>query len=291
MNSIQREINAESVANFIRLHGASCRGSYLIVEGPADEHLMKKFCSEANCLIVVALSRENVIGAILVLEEDDFTRALGLVDRDYSDFFPEACESSNIVYTEENDVEVMIMCSPALDFFLAGYGSVAKIKDVEEARGASVRELLFQSAAHIGGLRLISRKQSLSLKFSEMKYRFESNKGFDIDIEKQFSHVLGRSKGTVDMSMGDLTQRAKDLISEVENMVSLCSGHDCTRILGRSMKSVFGSDNQFDSSKGAKSIEKILRLAYEWRFFEQTSTCVDIREWENRNNCQVVLIG
>lgn len=67
--SLRQELNAYTVANDIRLNRQQHRGSFLIVEGPDDARLMRKFI-DTSCQLVVAFGYDQVSGAIGILEAD-----------------------------------------------------------------------------------------------------------------------------------------------------------------------------------------------------------------------------
>ena len=288
MNSIQKEIDAHSLANEIRLHRAKYSGSFLIVEGKNDTHLLKRFHSRGKCQILTAFTRENVVGSIVLLDTDGISGVLGLIDRDYVDLVPEEINSKNVVYTEENDVEMMILCSPALEAVLAEYGSEDKIRSVQRESGKEVRELIFDAYAVIGALRVISKRDGLGLKFAGMSFRFQNDNEIHIDVEAQFRHVLQRSRLPKKLRVKELQNAAEHLVKSVENNKKLCRGHDGAMILAKALRRLVGTDSQFDSKKRVGNLEKILRLAYERVYFKRTNTYLDIKMWEKRSGYEIL---
>ena len=269
------------------MHRTTHRGSFLVVEGQNDSSLFKKYTLESRCIILSAFSRQNVIDTLFFLEEREFFGTLGLIDRDFLDFLSAPELPKNIVCTEENDIEVMIICSPVLSNFLRVYGSPAKIKNVEISTGKEIRDLIFEEAAKLGSLRLLSKLDDLNLKFSEMNFHFVRNSSIEINTDRQLNHILARSSGGKKPSLEYLKRRITEIIANVDNVKRLCSGHDCVRILGKSIRNLLGTDSQFDSKNKIKNLDKVLRLAYERGFFEQSQTYSAIKQWETRTGYRI----
>lgn len=279
MNSIQSQIDPDILANEVRMERATYKGSFLIVEGTSDLRLFKKFTSEEDCKIVPAFSKNNVIGTLYILEDANFKGVVGLVDRDFWGIVPKPTLPMNIVCTDENDVEIMILCSPALSNVIREYGSEEKLTAAEITSNREIRELIFEIASKIGILRILSQLESMNLDFDGMKYHFLTNTSLEIDLVRQVTHVVSRSRANNLPSTQEIVRRVSEGIPEVRENRLLCCGHDCVKILGRAMKKFIGTSNQFEKNDG-KDLEKILRLAYEKQFFENTALCAALESWE-----------
>ena len=71
----------------------------------------------------------------------------------------------DVVYTDENDLDVMILCSGALDKVLGVFGNRKTMTGNIEADGKGVRESVFSSASVVGALRVVAREHGWSLRF------------------------------------------------------------------------------------------------------------------------------
>ena len=161
-NSIEKGIDEKSIVSEILLLRSQFRGSILLVEGQGDVLLYGKFVSKTECQVINAFNRSNVEGALYILHDRDIGGVLGIVDRDYEEASGRGGKGGNVVYTEENDVEMMILCSPALEIVLAEYGSRTKIEHVEGKEGKAVRALVFEAAAVVGAVRLLSKRNLIT---------------------------------------------------------------------------------------------------------------------------------
>ena len=293
MNSILREVHPASLANEIRMHKQGGIGrtyqSFLIVEGHGDLCFMKKFVAKNECLLMNGEGRENVIGAMWILEKEEVSGVLGMIDKDFGSFFPNEELPDNIVCTDENDVEMMILCSPALEEFLIQFGSEQKIQQVRTKTGKEPRDLIFEAASRIGAARVVSRREGWNLKFTGVGIRFQTNKSIDIDFEAQCSSILMQPTNGVKPAIQEFVDQANVLTESVSENRLLCRGHDCIRILGRGIRHLFGTMSEFESKKGEKNLERVLRLAYDQDYFRSTEIYSAMRGWEKRNQCRVFI--
>ena len=292
MNSMQREISADSLANEIRMYRSSDRiqgvsRCFLMVEGQNDAALFKKFVSENDCLLLIGFCRANVFGAILLLDDDGFCGALGVIDQDYLSYFPDPDRSDNIVYTDENDMEMMILVSPTLENFLEEYGSSDKIRRAEANAGRSARDLILAAGAQVGALRVVSRREKLALKMHGMDLCYTTASLLKIDLEEQCRLAISRTKKLRGVTVEELCCKVGEVIKAADEPRTLCCGHDCVRILGHAVRRCFGSTSQFDSARRSIHLGKTLRLAYERHFFERTQLYLHIRNWEQRNGARI----
>lgn len=285
-SSVRRAIDARTLATEVRLHRARFRGCILLVEGPSDALLYGRFVSKDQCLILTAFSRDNVEGAFVELGARNTAGVLGLVDRDY-DEAEDGDVPGNVICTEENDLEMMIICSPALDAVLGEYGSAAKIRRAEQAENKNVREILFESASVIGVVRVLSKRNTLNLKFAGMKWRFKASGSIEVHVDRQYKQILMGSNAVEGWDLTRLKEEAKAVIVSTEQAKQLCRGHDVVRVLARALRKMLGSDSQFDSEDRVSNLEKVLRLAYDWEDFRRTNTYARIARWEEHSGFRV----
>ncbi len=287
MVSIKDGISGIILANQIRLERAVHEGSFLLVEGHTDSKILDRFCDNGVCSIVVCMGKGNLYEAIEALESSGFQGAIGFADRDFSDIVGyRECEG-NVVYTDENDMEVMMLCSGSLDKILDEVGNADTILKTIEGAGKTARETIFESASVVGSLRLVSQIKSWSLRFDGMTYRFVKNSSCQLDKKKTVKHILGRSnliEGVNEESTLDLVET---WLSQEKSAKKLCRGHDCVRVLGKALKGAFGNTSQFNNESGARMLEAILRLSYEFGHFCDSRAYDDIRRWERNTGFRV----
>lgn len=287
MNSIKDDIDGLSLANEIRLSRPKHKGSFLLVEGPDDKKIFLDFCDQQACMIFPSSGKENLLDALRILDREGFQGVLGFADQDFAEFIGFPTVKGKVVFTDENDVEMMLLCSDALDKVLREFGNQDKINSLTSSQDKSVSELIFGSASIIGYLRLLSQINKWSLSFERMTYKYTANNSFIIDEKSIVRHVIGKSDTTPNMTESDIVDKIRNRASDVESLKSLCCGHDCIRILGRALKYKLGNNPAFINKKGAKVLGGILRTAYSFKFFQQTKAYTEIRKWEETSGFKI----
>lgn len=280
MVSIREGVDGYSIANDVRLERAVYGGSFLLVEGQDDATVLERFCADDVCSIVVCLGKENVLDAVDELGAWGFDGALGLADRDFDRILAYRATKGDVVYTDENDLDLMILCSEALDKVLGTFGRREPVTGKVAMGGKVVREGVFSSASVIGRVRLVAQEQGWSLRFVGMKYRYLATNSYVIELESTVKHVYGRSKRDVDATEEEVRAAVRARRVDDIEAKELCRGHDCVRVLGRGLKRAFGNSGQFNDEDGARTLEGILRVAYEWQYFMLSDLYRAMREWE-----------
>lgn len=190
-------LTPHTIASTIRmLRSTAATLSFLIVEGDTDARLLKRFLDQRLCHVQVAYKRDYVLGVVTILDADGFVGHLGLIDKDFADMLGEETDKRNVITTEENDIEVMIFRTQVFERFLAEYCNDHKIKILESRKSAPLRDILVNSAASIGTIRYLSRRQQWNIDFQEMTYRFKKRNDVEVDIARQIEHLRGRSRSS-----------------------------------------------------------------------------------------------
>ena len=289
MPSIKTHIDGLIIANQVRLERANHSGSFLLVEGAADAKFIERFCDADACSIVICVGKDNLFEAIESLESSNFQGALGFSDRDFADILGlRECEG-NVVYTDENDIELMLLSSKSLEMTLKEFGNEVNISKTTETEGKSVREMIFESASVVGSLRLVSQLNSWSLRFSGMSYKFVGSNSCLLDRSKTIKHILGRSDPINNITEDNVVVMVEAVMSQAKFPKELCQGHDCVRVLGRGLKTQFGKTNSFNNTAGAKILEGILRLAYKFSDFCNSKAYGEIRRWEKETGYSILV--
>jgi hypothetical protein len=279
---MKEHITAYEIANEIRLVRDQYPGAFLIVEGKvADLRMYRRFANARFCQVIPAHSKDNVIGAIEILDKDGIVGVLAIVDADFWRLDGKEPQSPNIFITDTHDLETMILASPALEKLVNEYCSSSKVERLTQQRKKSIRQILLESGRPIGYLRWISQVQNLSLVFEDLKFsRFIDRGTLATDIPKMIKVVKNKSERH-DLDEADLQDTIEDVAGHNHNAWDVCCGHDLICILSIGLCSALGS-NQSNDVKPEK-IEKVLRIAYEFTYFRNTQLYLDIKGWETLN--------
>jgi Protein of unknown function (DUF4435) len=265
-------------------------GTILFLEGSSDLLLFEKFIDTNNCYVLIAYGKDNVIGAVQILESKQTKGILGIVDADHWNITNRVSPSTNILPTDVHDLELLIIQSDAFQRVINEYASQQKIKGFLRKHNADdLRSEMLERCVPIGMLRLISLEENLSLKFKGLKYKglIEAS-SLKFDVTKLVNAVVNNTSQQ-GVNPNDILIKLKVRLVKVEHdRFQLCSGHDVIEILGIGLRKVIGS--QVEAIACRENLESVLRLAYEMRHFNVTRLYSLIKQWETRNAPFLVLL-
>ena len=287
MQSIRDGISPDSLANLVRLLRKNHKGSFLLVEGSGDKKFFTPFLDSSNCMVVVCSGRPNLLGAVSQLFRRGVCGVLGFADRDFSNVTEYPYYEGEVVFTDENDLEMMLLCSGALEKILSEYGRSDGSQSIADM-GIAMRYTIFHSARVLGMLRLLSIEHSWCLRFEGMKYKYENTKSCSLDLRETIRYVVARTNESIGLSNDEVAKLVLERLSSNLTAREICCGHDSVRILGRALKAQPGAANKFDSDTGAIELEEALRLAYESIQFKSTECYSQIRRWEQRSGFKIL---
>lgn len=281
LDSIRIEITPHIIAAEVRMERGAHAGTILVVEGDTDSRLLKKFIDQRNCLVVVGNGKDNVVGSLILLEEDSFKGALGIVDADFWRLEGHVHGLNNLFLTDTHDFETMIIASEAFERFLEEWSSSSKRLKFEQDNGHKIRDYLLQEARSLGYLRYVSKMKKWNFSFRDINYDFVSPINMKVELERILRRICS-SVSHVSLTNEKILAEIEDISDPNHELWDVCSGHDLTGILSRGLRRAIGSVNHQQSQP--KDIEKNLRLAYDSRDFERSEMWKSIRGWEASNS-------
>ncbi len=286
MNAIKKEITPSTLANDIGLMRANGDMPFLLLEGSSDVLLFKKFLTD-GCEVMACHGRENLIEVLEKLMDRALDGAIGLADKDYADYVGFPDHPDTVIFTDDNDMEVSMISSPAVEAVLREYGNEDEAENECLTQGSSVANLIYTWAAPLGAIRLDSHRNDLALVFQNMRYHFVSNNSPELCLKASIKSIVQKSGADNVNFLDEIAQRvAKDLGESPHK--KLCQGHDCVRILARALRNKFGKNSSFDNKKSFGELGKSLRLAYEYEYFQKTQIFVSIRDWERETGYSIL---
>lgn len=266
--SLKQLLDANSIANEIRLERQVRKTAVLIVEGSDDKKLFTRFVEAHRCSIVGAYGKENVINVVSILDNSGFQGMLGVADRDFDDIENVTYASANLVFTDEHDAECMMLRSEALCRVLIENASESKLRAFEAGEGVAIRDVLLNRAHAIGCIRLISRRSGLSLNFDDLQFRFVDRDSLKVDVERLVDQIVSRTTPCT-ATRAELRQLIEEEMGEGHDLWQICCGHDMIAILAIGMRRCIGSAAVSDSDPSL--IASKLRLAFAAEDFRSTS--------------------
>src|SRR6476469_6664888 len=91
-------------AELLMLRTADHR-TIVLVEGPSDCRALDPHINEEESRTIPTFSKSALERVVALVDDEDFERALGILDRDWVDVLHPPVASDNVVYTDDYDLE------------------------------------------------------------------------------------------------------------------------------------------------------------------------------------------
>lgn len=281
---MQEYLNANYYANQIRMRRSSYKGTFIIVEGRYDKLVYTNIFNIQEEYFTITLGKEKALETINILNQDNFKGVLAIVDADFSKLDENYQPLTNVLLTDDHDLEIMMIKSPAFDKLMKERGSEDKINEFNE----SIRNYLLKSGKKLGYLRWVSLKNNLGFKFEELNYsKFINKESLLIDgIIKLIKTVKDNSQ-KANLDENGIKQSIEELENQNHDPWQICCGHDLICILSIGLCKKWGSWNTNEVK--SETLERELRLAYEKEYFTKTELYQLLQDWEKNNSPYKIL--
>lgn len=248
-----------------------------MVEGISDKLVYGLVIDHEGCLIEIAHGRDNTLGVVRILNADNFSGVLGIVDADLANIAGEAIPEDNILQTDLHDLECMMLNSPAFDRMLEEFGSDDRVAAFATTSPLIARQLA-ANAVPLGCLKLISIQQGLELKFEGLTFsRFVEPSDLQIDSTKMVAEVVNNSRKH-HLDQTKLLEQAVIETQKGHDCWQISCGHDIVEILSLSFRKTFSGKS--GGKVAAEILERCLRLAYDATYFKETNLYQAMNDWE-----------
>ncbi|AMK13823.1 hypothetical protein AUP07_0774 [methanogenic archaeon mixed culture ISO4-G1] len=268
-------LTPDDICNQISMNRSLFKGTILVTEGSTDQRLYSKFVEPKGAKILPAYSKSNVINVLRKMESRRDGKVLGIVDRDLDDLNGKTVVPP-LFYTDNRDMEMMLIVSNALDDVLMEYADRDRMERF--CRGSNhVRDVILDAAYPLGLLMYVSHVRGYNLNFKGLNFHdFIDRRTLSTDVQKMVQAVIENTLGC------ELSKRAvvKDLQSHMASHPdhrALSRGHDAVSILLIGLKEVFGSYNSSALNEG--SLGGALRLAFSFDDFRETELYSGTKKW------------
>jgi hypothetical protein len=292
---MQQYITGSRVANDVMMLQRGHKGSIVVVEGPSDVRFYSKFF-QANCRVVPAYKKGNVIDAIKLLDQRQAKGVLAIVDCDYAFLDNKLPKHKNLVFTDFHDIETLIVLSPALENILRELVPAESVHLLDTI-SQKARDIAFRLGKEIGYLRWVNDQNNFGLVFKDLPVnRFVNFQGKTIDRKKLIYTVKVMSKyQRLTVSDDEIEKHIIGISSRNADFRHVCQGHDLVLLLEFVIPAVFDETfgrNSGDTIRGAVRstiLAHNLRIGYEKAYFIKTKLYLSIKNWEVNNIPYIVL--
>lgn len=266
------------------LRSGKKKKSFLMVEGITDLRLYSKLVNLEACEVVVGECKQNVMEAIHLCNKENLKGILGIVDADFSHLEEKEEMIPNLLYTDEHDLECMLVHSKGYEAILLEYADEKKCRRLEMKTGKSIQQMILENTAQVGYLRWYALQLNLGLKFSHLNFAafiIADKDHFEIDSYKMVEEILAGSKKQKIIDKQVLLRELKKLQKEEHNLWQICCGHDLIEVFSIGLIEIFGDYNAKNLTSG--QLEGSFRLAYQINYFQKTELYKKILEWEAKD--------
>lgn len=275
--------------------GGNHRMSLLFVEGKNDIPVFKMIINKETCKIISCGDKKQVINTVDFFNNKKDDGIIGVVDKDYDEIMcynndtVKKNKKGNIIYTDENDMEMQMVSTQAFDKLLYSYADEKLLEEFERKNGVMVFDYIVNICYIIGKVRLKAYNERASIKFNTSDITLCINDSWKFVTKKFISLWCAGSK--YDM---------KRYYSEVENdnnyefeKKKLCRGHDFSTVFSCVFCGNANGSKGIGNEKGkllsSQKIEENLRLAYSYDDFCKSNLVKTIKEWQLNNEKWIIL--
>lgn len=266
----------------IKMNKTAFKGAYLLVEGVTDSTFWNLHIDKQVCQIIVCGQKNAVISAVKELDKLNICAQLGIIDDDFDSICAVSYASDNLLKTDTNDIETLLLNSVALSKVLSVHGIESKIKTFEGHQGIVIEEYLLNLSKNFGKLRLYNKVNALGFNFvsnlsparfiDEQNWNWKTTSNEPLEV---FSSCIGKSIDEIQVSIDGLCNAINDW--------NLVQGHDTMKILSIGFKTVLSNQVSEDT------LTKALILSYDKESLQQTNLYSNIKKWEQSNNINILV--
>lgn len=222
-------------------------------------------------MIVDCQGKPNLLGAVDRIITANFPPFTGVYDTDFDRLNGKRHHPTVLATTDQNDLELSLVASEALDEFLREFGDAKKIADFEQENQLSVLEHLQTTSQEFGQLRYLNEKLGLNVQFERLSpYRFVSEDTWMLDRPSLISEYARLSQ----LSASDVEAFVQSHCP-ARSRWAMSQGHDTISILRVGLRKRIGKTQISDSD-----ILKVLRIAYPDKTLYQSQMYYDLRAIE-----------
>jgi hypothetical protein len=234
----------------ILLKSSGYVGWFILLEGDFDQRFWASRLNASHLRPINCVGKPNVLGALdLLTSRHQAQKIVALADKDYDEILSRLRQFPQLIYTDENDLEVTLLrcpsraVEPAMERILSESIDVGKRQSFEAGIGYSAVEHLRQMAANYGVLRLINEQLQSEVDLNSLSILHSNFLDHAVlkqdQTELQIAFVNAVNKvGKVQLTVAEL--EAKIELHRIGGLFSgwkLVQGHDLMQLLAIAINS------------------------------------------------------
>ena len=234
----------------ILLKSSDYAGWFILLEGDFDQRFWASRVNPSHLKLINCVGKPNLLGTFsLLISKNQAQRIVGLADKDYDEILDRLGHFSQLIYTDENDLDVTLLrcpssgIEPAMEKILRESVDESKRQLFETGIADSVAEHLRKMAASYGVLRLINAQLQSGVDFDLLPIRH--NKFLDHSVLQQRLAELHSAFVDETNKVGKVQLTTYDLVEKIElhrrsglfSGWALVQGHDLMQLLATAINS------------------------------------------------------
>lgn len=270
-NTLTASKTPDIIVSEIKMMSSTFKGVFFLVEGDDDSKFWKTRIAKGQTSIVNCEGKPNLLGASQIISRQGLSRVAGVYDPDFEHLFGVIHVPNILTPTDENDLEVTLLASEALDLLLHEYADEALLGEFRVSQDLSAVDQLERMSQEFGKLRLLSKQLDHNVDFDRLSpYRFVSQDDWSLDLVElhvEYARLAGIS---VEQLHADLTATIP-----ATKPWGLCQGHDSIRILAQGLRKKIGK-----KQINEQDLARVLRIAYSLDMLQRSQMYKSLRALE-----------
>lgn len=225
-------------------------GWFILLEGDFDQRFWASRLNPSHLKPINCVGKANVLGTLdLLISTNKAQKVIALADKDYDEVLARLMQYSQLVYTDENDLEVTLLRCPssgitaAIGKILGESVDTNKRESFEASIGFTIVEHLQKMASNYGVLRLINEQLGSGVDFDQLPILHSSFLNHAA-VEQNHTILLSTFVNAVNQA-GRVVLIEADLLAYVEShringlfsKWALVQGHDLMQLLAIAINS------------------------------------------------------
>lgn len=263
-NAITSSRTPEVILNEIKFESCNFKGVFFLVEGCDDMKFWKPHLDDDNTVIIKCEGKTKLLGAADKAHLSGLsTKITGVYDADLDHLLKTLHPASNVIPTDYNALEILLLRSQAFDKFLYEYGDSALINQFEKSQNLSVSKHIENISCRFGQLRLVNWIEKHGIDFKRLPpSTFVDRVTWNCDYTRLNASYADIAK----ISVQDLDILLSTHCQAPVGNWNYSQGHDALSTLAVGLHKVLGT-----RSMKAQDIAAALRMAYEKMMLQKTN--------------------
>lgn len=272
------------LANTLLLRARNNKLTVIYVEGNTDFDYFYNFFDKSKCHIEGCRGKSTVIQIINKSNERKYKGVIGILDKDYDQLLSRLQIIPNLFYTDEHDMECMILKTEVFERLINKFTDSKKCKNINLEEDQIQSEII-SIGKKMGAIRRYNELFNLGISFKELNFEDYLDDELLFDVDKIIEIILRAYR------FSDPVQVEEDLNKEISidyDTWQVCRGHDITELVKifftRDGLPNIGNPKSQKEINTLEKVEDLIQIAYGTNDFKRTELYSELNKWEKNNS-------